>query len=116
MVAAYRGKRYRDEKSLLRKALVVFGTRNVGATPSTAYNVLSRVLAAGTLDLGAIQILVNPSLHNIMLLDQTGDHTFHLRCLHALPPSIFGVERGAEALDSAWRRADLRQSNVQLQR
>ena len=27
-----------------------------------------------------------------------------------------GVERGAEALDSAWRRADLRQSNVQLQR
>ena len=23
-----------------------------------------------------------------------------------------GVERGAEALDSAWRRADLRQSNV----
>ena len=24
-----------------------------------------------------------------------------------------GVERGAEALDSAWRRADLRQSNVQ---
>ena len=28
----------------------------------------------------------------------------------------WGVERGAEALDSAWRRADLRQSNVQLQR
>ena len=27
-----------------------------------------------------------------------------------------GAERGAEALDSAWRRADLRQSNVQLQR
>ena len=27
-----------------------------------------------------------------------------------------GVERGAEALDSAWRRADLRQSNVQRQR
>ena len=27
-----------------------------------------------------------------------------------------GVKRGAEALDSAWRRADLRQSNVQLQR
>ena len=27
-----------------------------------------------------------------------------------------GVESGAEALDSAWRRADLRQSNVQLQR
>ena len=27
-----------------------------------------------------------------------------------------GVERGAEALDNAWRRADLRQSNVQLQR
>ena len=27
-----------------------------------------------------------------------------------------GVERGAEALDSAWRRADLRQSNVQHQR
>ena len=27
-----------------------------------------------------------------------------------------GVERGAEALDSAWRRADLRQSNVPLQR
>ena len=27
-----------------------------------------------------------------------------------------GVERGAEALDRAWRRADLRQSNVQLQR
>ena len=27
-----------------------------------------------------------------------------------------GVERGAEALDSAWRRVDLRQSNVQLQR
>ena len=27
-----------------------------------------------------------------------------------------GVERGAEALDSAWRRADLRQSNMQLQR
>ena len=27
-----------------------------------------------------------------------------------------GVERGAEALDSAWRRADLRQSNVQPQR
>ena len=27
-----------------------------------------------------------------------------------------GVERGAEALDSAWRQADLRQSNVQLQR
>ena len=27
-----------------------------------------------------------------------------------------GVERGAEALDSAWRRAGLRQSNVQLQR
>ena len=26
-----------------------------------------------------------------------------------------GVERGAEALDSAWRRADLRQSNVQRQ-
>ena len=26
------------------------------------------------------------------------------------------VERGAEALDSAWRRADLRQSNVQGQR
>ena len=24
-----------------------------------------------------------------------------------------GVERGAKALDSAWRRADLRQSNVQ---
>ena len=27
-----------------------------------------------------------------------------------------GVERGAEALDSAWRRADIRQSNVQRQR
>ena len=27
-----------------------------------------------------------------------------------------GLERGAEALDSAWRRADLRQSNVQRQR
>ena len=27
-----------------------------------------------------------------------------------------GVERGAEALDSAWRRADLRRSNVQRQR
>ena len=27
-----------------------------------------------------------------------------------------GVERGAEVLDSAWRRADLRQSNVQRQR
>ena len=27
-----------------------------------------------------------------------------------------GVERTAEALDSAWRRADLRQSNVQRQR
>ena len=27
-----------------------------------------------------------------------------------------GVERGAEALDSAWPRADLRQSNVQRQR
>ena len=27
-----------------------------------------------------------------------------------------GVERGAEALDSAWRRADLRQPNVQRQR
>ena len=27
-----------------------------------------------------------------------------------------GVERGAEALDSAWRRADLCQSNVQRQR
>ena len=27
-----------------------------------------------------------------------------------------GVERGAEALDSAWRRADLRESNVQRQR
>ena len=27
-----------------------------------------------------------------------------------------GVERGAEALDSAWRRADLHQSNVQRQR
>ena len=27
-----------------------------------------------------------------------------------------GVERGAEALDSAWRRADFRQSNVQRQR
>ena len=27
-----------------------------------------------------------------------------------------GVERGAEALDSAWRRANLRQSNVQRQR
>ena len=26
-----------------------------------------------------------------------------------------GIERGAEALDSAWRRADLRQSNVQRQ-
>ena len=27
-----------------------------------------------------------------------------------------GVERGAEAVDSAWRRADLCQSNVQRQR
>ena len=27
-----------------------------------------------------------------------------------------GVERGPEALDSNWRRADLRQSNVQRQR
>ena len=27
-----------------------------------------------------------------------------------------GVERGAEALDNTWRRADLRQSNVQRQR
>ena len=27
-----------------------------------------------------------------------------------------GVDRGAEALDSAWRRADLRQSKVQRQR
>ena len=27
-----------------------------------------------------------------------------------------GVERGAEALDSAWRRVDLLQSNVQRQR
>ena len=27
-----------------------------------------------------------------------------------------GVERGSETLDSAWRRADLRQSNVQRQR
>ena len=27
-----------------------------------------------------------------------------------------GVERGAEALDSAWRRAAFRQSNVQRQR
>ena len=27
-----------------------------------------------------------------------------------------GVERGAKALDSAWRHADLRQSNVQRQR
>ena len=27
-----------------------------------------------------------------------------------------GVERGAKSLDSAWRRVDLRQSNVQCQR
>ena len=27
-----------------------------------------------------------------------------------------GVERGAEALDNAWRRADLRQSNARRQR
>ena len=27
-----------------------------------------------------------------------------------------GVERGAEALDSAWQRVDLRHSNVQRQR
>ena len=27
-----------------------------------------------------------------------------------------GVKRGAEALDSGWRHADLRQSNVQRQR
>ena len=27
-----------------------------------------------------------------------------------------GVERGAEALDSAWQREDLRQSNLQRQR
>ena len=27
-----------------------------------------------------------------------------------------GVKRGAEALDNAWRRADLRQSNVRRQR
>ena len=27
-----------------------------------------------------------------------------------------GVERGAEALDGAWRRANLRQSNVRRQR
>ena len=27
-----------------------------------------------------------------------------------------GVERGAESLDSAWRRANLRQSNVRRQR
>ena len=27
-----------------------------------------------------------------------------------------GVERGVKALDSAWRRAGLRQSNVQRQR
>ena len=27
-----------------------------------------------------------------------------------------GVERGAETLDSAWRRTDLRESNVQRQR
>ena len=27
-----------------------------------------------------------------------------------------GVERGVEALDNAWRRADLRQSNVWCQR
>ena len=27
-----------------------------------------------------------------------------------------GVERGAEALDSAWRRADLRRSNLQRHR
>ena len=27
-----------------------------------------------------------------------------------------GVERGAEALDNAWRRAGLRQSNVRRQR
>ena len=27
-----------------------------------------------------------------------------------------GVERGAEVLDDAWRRADLRQSNVRRQR
>ena len=27
-----------------------------------------------------------------------------------------GIERGAEALDNAWRRADFRQSNVRRQR
>ena len=27
-----------------------------------------------------------------------------------------GIKRGAEALDKAWRRADLRQSNVRRQR
>ena len=27
-----------------------------------------------------------------------------------------GVERGAEALNTAWRRADLRQSNIRRQR
>ena len=26
-----------------------------------------------------------------------------------------GIERGAEALDNAWRRADLRQSNMRRQ-
>ena len=73
------------------------GTRNVGGIPSTAYSVLSRVLAAGTLDLDAIQILVNPSLQNIMLLDQTG-HTFRLRCLHALPLSIYEFGSSKERL------------------
>ena len=73
------------------------GTQNIGGIPSTAYNVLSRVLAAGTLDLGAIQILMNPSLQNIMLLDQTG-HTFHLRCLHALPLSVYEFDSSKERL------------------
>ena len=61
------------------------------------YNVLSTVLAAGTLDLGAIQMLVERNLQNIMLLHQTG-HMFHLRCSHAVPPSIYQFNSSKERL------------------
>ena len=61
------------------------------------YNVLSTVLAAGTLDLGAMQMLAERNLENVMLLHQTG-HMFHLRCSHAAPPSIYQFNSSKERL------------------
>ena len=61
-------------------------------------------------------ININIALHVVVVVVVVKDGRDWMTAAKNVGKWHRGVERGAEALDSAWRRPNLRQSNVQRQR